>query len=168
MIAFDAEPRFAIAIGPNGRRLVAEIRKDDARFRRRIHHVLIALAILAIAVFALPLNAWIEVRLKARPIGPRTVGAEHRTIGRALEQAVRGKCMGERIGIDWAEFRVALAAHAAELNHGQRGGAMRAIAAHFEADDQFADRLLIEVLARSTRRKARHDRRPRSGHRRPP
>lgn len=58
MIAFDAEPRFAAATkSPNGRRLVAELREDDARFRRRIGHALIALVILAIADFALLLNA---------------------------------------------------------------------------------------------------------------
>ena len=58
MIAFDAEPRFAAATkGPNGRRLVAELREDDARFRRRVAFGLLVLAALAVLAIRLGLRA---------------------------------------------------------------------------------------------------------------
>jgi hypothetical protein len=46
----------------------------------------------------------------------------------------------------WAEFRAALAAHAAELGRGHLGAAMRAMTAHLEAGGQVADRLPLEIL----------------------
>lgn len=47
---------------------------------------------------------------------------------------------------NWAEFRAALAAHAADLGRDQLGAAMRAMTAHLEAGGQLADRLPLEVL----------------------
>ena len=90
MIAFDAEPRFAAAKGPNGRRLVAEIREDDARVRRRVAFGLLVLAALAIAITAALVNTWLEVqlvdRLEAQPTHLRVMDSERLMIGRTIEQ----------------------------------------------------------------------------------